>query len=214
MADIIDIPALIGAIGGIVGSIGALTAAYFNYNQHTKNKRTDAKIELWKRQTEIQNAKRMDEIAIIYSELYQLLHTTKVDRVYVVQPHPLINNLYLTISIEVKRKGISTMLGQVKRMPMGEVAHFVGQLAKENWLIYNSIEDADLDKKARAIMCMNGTSQVIIRRLTDDNNRWIGSLFLETTGENKVNLEAIKLEVSEIANNIQYILPEYKDITD
>lgn len=214
MTDVLNIPALIGAIGGIVGSIGALIAAYLNYNQHTKNKMTDAKIEMWKRQTEIQNSKRMDEIAIIYSELYQLLHTTKVDRIYIVQPHPLINNLYLTISIEVKRKGISTMIGQVRRMPMGEVAHFVGQLAKEHWLVYNDIESSDLDKRARAIMCMNGTSQVIIRRLSDDNNRWIGSLFLENTGENEIDFDEVKVDIAEIANNIQYILPEYKDIID
>lgn len=214
MADVTTIPAIIGAVGGVIGSLGAIVAAYLNYNQHTKNKMTDAKIEMWKRQTEIEHSKRMDDVAIIYSELYQLLHSTKVDRIYIVQPHPLINNLYLTISIEVKRKGVSTMIGQVRRMPMGEVAHFVGQLAKENWLVYDNVDTADVDKKARAIMCMNGTTQVIIRRLSDDNNRWIGSLFLENTGENFVNFEEIKAEVAESANNIQFILPEYKDVID
>ena len=215
MAEVVQhIPAIIGAVGGVVGAIGAIVATYLNYNQHSKNKMTDAKIELWKKQTEIQNSKRMDDVAIIYSELYQLLHTTKVDRIYIVQPHPLINNLYLTISIEVKRKGVSTMIGQVRRMPMGDVAHFVGQLAKEKWLVYNDIETAELDKKARAIMCMNGTSQVYIKRLADDNDRWIGSLFLENTGGNSTNFEDIKGDIAETANNIQYILPEYKDVID
>lgn len=109
-------------------------------------------------------------MAAIYSELYRLLHDLQIDRVYIVQPHPLINNLYITISMEVKRRGVSPMLGQIRRLPMGEVAQFVGMLVKEDWTIMQNIENDTLDTKARAILSINGTTQICIKKLINHDN--------------------------------------------
>ena len=74
-----------------------------------KNKFTDLKIEKWKEEEEAKTAKRSDNMANIYGVLWQLLHELSADRVYIVQPHPLINNLFLSISLEVRRNGVSPM---------------------------------------------------------------------------------------------------------
>mgnify|MGYP006385147865 CR=1 FL=1 len=89
--DLSWIPALVSAIGTII-------AAYFAYNQYTKNKITDLKIATWKEQVDQKHAERTSNIARIYGELYEVLHTTKADRVVILQPHPLINSMYLSVS--------------------------------------------------------------------------------------------------------------------
>ena len=65
---------------------------------------------------QLQSNQKMEDIACIYSELYRLLHSLQTDRVYILQPHPLINNQYVTISLEVRKRGISPMLGQIKKI--------------------------------------------------------------------------------------------------
>lgn len=201
-----------GELNTLISAVAAIITAIIAYNQYAKNKLTDLKVEEYKREMEVRFSRKADDIACIYSELYRLLHNLKIDRVYILQPHPLINNLYVTISMEVRRKGISTMLHQVRRLPMGEVAHFVGQLAKQSWIIVNDLEQDVVDKKAKAIMSMNGTAQVIIRKLSDTEGKWIGSLFLEnTTIEPELCTQESQSEIEEVANNIQFILPEYKD---
>ena len=79
----------------IISAIGTIFAAWFAYNQYTKNKMTDLKIEKWKAEEEMKSARRSDNIAKIYGVLWQLLHELQADRVYIVQPHPLVNNLFL-----------------------------------------------------------------------------------------------------------------------
>lgn len=193
--------------------VPAIIAAYFAYNQYARNKKIDFKLEKLRKDEEAKSSKRSEDMACIYSELYKLLHNLKVDRVYILQPHPLINNLYVTITMEVRRKGVSSMMGQIKRLPMCDVAHFVGQLAKEPWIYCNNIEEGIIDKKAKAIMSINGTSQVIIRKLTDVNNVWIGNIFMENTQEDPfLATQEVRAEIEEVANNIQFILPEFKDL--
>lgn len=201
-----------GELNTLISAVAAIITAIIAYNQYAKNKLTDLKVEEYKREMEIRFSRRADDIACIYAELYRLLHDLKVDRVYILQPHPLINNLYVTISMEVRRKGISTMLHQVRRLPMGEVAHFVGQLAKNPWITVNDLDTDMIDKKAKAIMSMNGTLQVVIRKLSDSNGKWIGSLFVENTEvDTSLLTTESQIEIEEVANNIQFILPEYKD---
>lgn len=192
--------------------IATVILAYFTYNQYSKNKKLDLKIDQIKKNDQDKRIRQIESIAVIYSELYRLLHNLQVDRVYILQPHPLINNLYVSISLEVKRKGVSAMLGQIQRLPMGEIASFVGGLATENWIHYDNIDGNEMDKKAKAIMSMNGTTQCIVKRMSDQKDQWIGSLFIENTDGEVLDFESAKLEIAEVANNIQFIIPEYQDL--
>lgn len=47
-----DLAAIIVAIGGVVSAIATPLAAWFAYNQYTKNKMTDLKVEQYKKEQE------------------------------------------------------------------------------------------------------------------------------------------------------------------
>lgn len=198
-----NIPAIISAIGTII-------AAWFAYNQYSKNKLTDIKIERWKREESTRNAKRSSDISKIYGVLWQLLHYLQADRVYIVQPHPLTNNLFLSISVEVTRNGVSRMKEVVRDLPMSNVAAFTAELSQRDFLFYKDVEEEVRDKRARSLLTTNGCCSAIIKRLADDRHDWIGSVFCEFTRETSLKPDYARKELADAANNIQYILPEFK----
>ena len=197
-------------IPSIISAIGTIIAAWFAYNQYTKNKLTDLKIERWKKEEEKKGQKRSDNISKIYGVLWQLLHNLQADRVYIVQPHPLINNLFLSISLEVKRNGVSGMKPLIQNLPMSDVAAFSAELSQRDFLFYKNIDNEVRDKRARAILSTNGSFSAIVKRLADDEHDWIGSVFCEFTRETDIQPVYARKELGEAANNIQYILPEFK----
>ena len=194
----------------IISAIGTIFAAWFAYNQYTKNKMTDLKIEKWKAEEEMKSARRSDNIAKIYGVLWQLLHELQADRVYIVQPHPLVNNLFLSVSLEVKRNGVSAMKPNVQRLPMADVAAFSAELSARDFLLYRNIETEVKDKRALAIMTTNGCCSVVVKRLADDEHDWIGSIFCGFTHEQELQPATLRQQLQEAADHIQYILPEYK----
>ncbi len=197
-------------IPAIISSIAVILSAWFSYNQYAKNKLTDLKIEKWKAEEEVKSAKRSDNIAKIYGVLWQLLHELQADRVYIVQPHPLVNNLFLSVSLEVKRNGVSAMKPNVQRLPMQDVAAFSAELSARDFLLYRNIDIEVKDKRARAIMTTNGCCSVVVKRLTDDEHDWIGSIFCGFTHEQQLQPASLRQQLQEAADHIQYILPEYK----
>lgn len=198
-------------IPSIISAIGVIIAAWFSYNQYAKNKLTDVKIEKWKKEEEQKSQKRSDNISKIYGVLWQLLHNLQADRVYIVQPHPLINNLFLSISLEVKRNGVSGMKPLIQNLPMSDVAAFSAELSQRDFLFYKNIDNEVRDKRARAILSTNGSFSAIVKRLSDDEHDWIGSVFCEFTRETDIQPVYARKELGEAANNIQYILPEFKE---
>lgn len=194
----------------IISALGTIIAAWFAYNQYSKNKLTDLKIERWKAEEETKSAKRSDNIAKIYGVMWQLLHELQADRVYILQPHPLTNNLYLSVSLEVKRNGVAGMKPFIQRMQMSDVAAFAAELSARDFLFYRNVETEVRDKRARAIMMMNGCRSTVVRRLTDDEHDWIGSIFCGFTHEQKLQPASLRMQLQEAADHIQYILPEYK----
>lgn len=197
-------------IPAIISSIAVILSAWFSYNQYAKNKLTDLKIEKWKAEEEVKSAKRSDNIAKIYGVLWQLLHELQADRIYIVQPHPLVNNLFLSVSLEVKRNGVSAMKPNVQRLPMSDVAAFSAELSARDFLLYRNIDTEVKDKRARAIMTTNGCCSMVVRRLTDDEHDWIGSIFCGFTHEQQLQPASLRQQLQEAADHIQYILPEYK----
>jgi len=201
---------LIEHLSEILCALGTILAAYFAYNQHEKNAKTDLKIEKWKAEEEERSAKRNDNIAKIYGVLWQLLHELEADRVYIIQPHPLTNNMYLSVSLEVKRNGVSTIKTCIQRLPMADVAAFAAELASRDFLFYRNIETEVKDKRARAIMTTNGCCSVVVKRLADDEHDWIGSIFCGFTHTQELHPSSLRQQLQEAADHIQYILPEYK----
>lgn len=197
-------------IAGIITALGVIITAWFSYNQYTKNKTTDAKIEQWKREEQEKNDKRSDNVSKIYGILWQILHELAVDRVYILQPHPEKVNHFVSISLEVKRNGIAAMKPVIQNMHISDVAAFAAELSSREFMYYKDVNEDVKDKKARAILASNGGVSAIIRRLVDDENNWRGSIFLEYTHRMDCDPIYARKMLSDAASTIQYILPEIK----
>jgi hypothetical protein len=194
----------------IISALGVIIAAWFSYNQYTKNKQTDQKIEQWKKEETAKSAKKSEDIAKIYGELWQLLHDLGSDRVYIIQPHPLTANLFLSIRLEVKRNGVSSMRSVINKLPMSELAEFSAELATRDFLYYRNVDEDVKDKRARAMFATNGCHMAVIKRLSDQEHDWVGSLTCEYARPTDISPITFKQAMIDAANHIQYILPEIR----
>ena len=194
----------------IISALGVILAAWFSYNQYTKNKQTDQKIEQWKKEESVKNAKKSEDIAKIYGELWQLLHNLSADRVYIIQPHPLTTNLFLSIRLEVKRNGVSSMRSVINKLPMSELAEFSAELAVRDFLYYRNVDEDVKDKRARAMFATNVCHMAVIKRLSDQEHDWVGSLTCEYARPTDISPITFKQAMIDAANHIQYILPEIR----
>lgn len=195
----------------IISAIGTIIAAWFAYNQYTKNKITDLKVEQMRTENEMRRKRRADNSAVVYGELWEILHDLKADRVYIVQPHPLGNESMISIYFESKRKGVESMKPRIQNLKMGDVAKFCSDLTKNVFMFITDIDGQVKDICAKSLLSSCGTSQVIIKRLSDNSHDWVGSIFCEFTHDTEINEQEAHTIMHEAAMNIQYILPEFVD---
>lgn len=204
---------LIDKLPEIISSIAAFAALWFTYNQYTKNKLTDYKIENWKKEEQQKNIKKAGDIAIIYGELWELLHFLKADRVYIIQPHPLYKSLFISVTLEVKRSDVSSVRPSFSDVTIASVARFASQLAGKDYIWIDDVESEQIDKKMKAMMLRNGCKTLAIRKLSDEKDNWIGNLVVSyTRGFNEVDVtkELVDKMSKSCAQMIQYTLPEYE----
>jgi hypothetical protein len=202
-----DASAIISAIGVIITGVLGL---WFKYNQKTKDKLTDLKIEQFKQEQEIKSKRRNDSSAIVFGELWSILYQMKADRVYIVQPHPLGNECLLSVYYEVKRKGIEGMRDKIQNLKMSEVAKFSADMSKNLFMYITNIDEQVDDKYAKSLLSSCGCQAAIIKRLNDSKYDWVGSIFCEFTSPMEVSEDEARTIMHEAAMNIQYLLPEYK----
>lgn len=211
----------INRLPDIIQALGVIILGYFTYNQYRNNKKTDLEIERVKEENKIKieelreeqgrkNRRRNDNSMIIQGELWDILSELNADRVYIVQPHPLGNEDSLSVYYEVKRKGVEPMKPHIQQLPISQVSKFSSELAKHLFRYITDIGVQVQDKYAKSIMSAYGSTGVIVKRLSDNEHDWVGSIFCEFTHDNMPS-EEVALEVMHrAATNIQYILPEYK----
>lgn len=196
----------------ILSGIASILALWFTYNQYTKNKVTDYKIEKWKQEEHANNVKQAGNIATIYGELWELLYFLKADRVYLIQPHPLYKEMYISATLEVKQYGVSSVRDSLSDIKIESVARFVSDLANSEYKFIQDIEASELDDKIKSIMTSNGCHSVALRRLSDEKNNWIGTIvigYIHNFDKN-MDIELIEKMSRSSALAIQYILPEFK----
>lgn len=194
----------------IISAIGTILVAWFAYNQKTKDKMTELKIEQYKAQEERKSKRRADNSSLVYGELWNILHELDADRVYIVQPHPLGNESMLSVYFEVKRKGVEGMKPQIQSLPIADVAKFSSDLVKHLFMFITDIDEQVEDKYAKAIFSSCGCEAAIVKRLNDNTHDWVGSIFCEFTRPMTVSEEEAHAVMHTAALNIQYLLPEYK----
>lgn len=194
----------------IISAIGTIIAAWFAYNQYTKNKLTDLKIEKFRKDEEIKSIRRADNSSIVYGELWNILHEFDADRVYIVQPHPLGNESLLSIYYEVKRKGVEPMKPHVQNLRIADVAKFSSDMVKNLFMYITDIDTQVQDKYAKSILSSYGCEAAVVKRLNDNTHDWVGSIFCEFTRPIHVSEDEAREIMHRCAMNIQYLLPEYK----
>lgn len=194
----------------IISAIGTIIAAWFAYNQYTKNKLTDLKIEKFRKDEEIKSIRRADNSSIVYGELWNILYELDADRVYIVQPHPLSNESLLSIYYEVKRKGVEPMKPHVQNLRIADVAKFSSDMVKNMFMYITDIDTQVQDKYAKSILSSYGCEAAVVKRLNDNKYDWVGSIFCEFTRPIHVSEDEAREIMHQCAMNIQYLLPEYK----
>lgn len=195
----------------IINAIGVIIVAYFTYNQYTKNKVTDYKLEKWKSEDKVANKKRTDNSMIVYGELWDLLYELKADRVYIIQPFPLGHEETLTIYFEVKRRWVEAMRPHIQKMKISDVAKFSSDLAKNLFIYIKDIDAQVEDRYAQSILSSCGTKSAIIKRLSDNSHDWVGSIVCEFVNDMQISEEEAREKLHSKATTIQYILPEIRD---
>jgi len=192
---------------GMFTLISSIVLAWFGYNQKTKDKMTDLKIEKLKNETIEKAAMSNRHIAIILGELYALLHKLEADRCFIIQPHPEHKHIFLSVALEVDRKGIAPVKDIFQNIPISDMAGFVKDMATNVWMYFDNIEKQVSDLKTQSMMFLAGSNQVAIRQLLDVRGSWIGSLVVENITPKDFCKDACKDTISNSAHVIQYILP-------
>jgi hypothetical protein len=187
--------------------IATTLGAWFVYNQSTKDKMTDYKIEQMKLFNEEKLNTNNRNVTIIYSELYDLLNNLDVDRVYIIQPHPEVHHYYLSVRFEVDEKGVAPVKDIFQNIPISDVPKFSRQIATNNWSYISNIYEQVDDNRILSMMRTMGTTNIAIYQLVDASGEWNGSLVVgNIKGKNIEEDKTIKL-MKNAANTIQYILP-------
>lgn len=191
----------------IITAVGAIIMGWWKYDQSRRDARV--KLEMAQKEAELKarSKRRNQNVSQIYGHLWQLLHELHADRVYIVQPHPLATNEFLSIGLEVLRTGIAPMNTHIQRLPMSDVANFSSELSSRDFLFYKHIEENVRDKRARALLLNGGSSSAIIRRLTTSEEGWVGNIFCEFNHATEVTPEFARGLLEAAAEHIQYILP-------
>ena len=194
-------------ITALFSLIIAVAVPWFAYNQHTKDKMTDYKIEQMRLFNEEKISTNNRQIAIIYGEMYDLMHQLDVDRVFIIQPHPELKHIYLSVFLEVDKKGTSMVKDMFQNIPISEMAQFSKTMATTCWLYYNNIDDQVIDKRTQSLMRLAGSTHIIIKQLVNTSGEWIGSLVAENTNNKLLDENRAQEIIKNTANTIQFILP-------
>jgi len=197
----------VNVIVGFFGLVSTLGLAYLTYNQSSKDKMTDFKIE----QLRIENGEKMAmynrNLAYIYGACAELRGKLNASRVFIIQPHPPDRHHYMSVVIETPKPGVSYVRDIFNNVPMSDMASFAKLLSTNTWLYYDNISQQVDNKKALSMMLIAGSQQIAIRILINSKNEWVGSLVAENIQIVDVDKEAGKELIENCAIRIQYILP-------
>lgn len=196
-------------IAAVITALGVIVLGWFQYNQQTKNKETDARLA--QREKEDKEKRNADKRAAsaIYRELWPLLSQFEgVLRVYVVQPHPLDRAKYISVVYEVVSEGMVSILPIVRKMPIGSIMDFVSELEGKEFIYWQSQGDVKAGR-ARSIMHQLGTDKMVAVRMMNDGV-WQGNVVIDFDNV-EIDIEAVKAKLYDVRSNIKYILPEIEE---
>lgn len=196
-------------IAAVITALGVIVLGWFQYNQQTKNKETDARLA--QREEEDKEKRKADKIASqnIYRELWSLLHSLDgALRVYIVQPHPLDRAKFISVQFEVLSEGMISIMPLVHRTPISSLPGFVVELESNEFLFWHTQAEVK-DGRARSIMHQIGTDQMVAVRMKEDEV-WKGNIVVDFDG-NTLDIDNVKSKLMEAKAIVKYMLPEFEE---
>ena len=207
MMESVDWSAIVSAV--TTAAVGIWTA-WFTYNQKTKDKLTDLKIEQYKKEMKKRSFKRSEDTAKVLGALNKILLGANADRVYIVQPHPLGHIAFLSIQFEVKANGVQGMRYEVQKLEMSDVPKFCERMVDNLWMYLDNIDEQVQDPYAKALLSSNGTKVAAIKRMSTARD-WVGSIFCEFMETPTISEADLQKLMHEAVITILYNLPEYQE---
>lgn len=204
-------------IATVLTAVTALVVAILNFAKTSYDKRKEYEIRKQEKEDEISRTQRekkeRNEIKkasqVIYRELNRVFNNTNSLRAYIIQPHPLDKAKYISVQYEVLGEGMTSVLEQVQRMPIGNIAGFVAELSSRDFVLWNTQKDVK-DDRARAMMHDFGTDRMAAMRMMD-NEVWLGNIVLDFDDSRQLEAVWLKEKMGEVANIIKYKLPEIEE---
>ena len=169
-------------------------------------KKFNLKLKQLEKKISENDSKTKKDVGTIYNIISALLSTMRASRVYIIQPHPLDKNEFLSVVYEVTDMGIMPIKGQLVDFPAENMPVFVGEISQRDFLYYKNISMLK-GKRSRAFFANVGAESLIIKHLSDDQNDWIGSLVVDFMNETTVAPDYAKNVLQDAADKIQFILP-------
>lgn len=199
---------LVNIVKEVMPVVSVVAVAWLSYNQYSRNKQTDYKLDKMKEEDLEKRKVLGTNIARVYAELHKLLNTLDVDRVFIIQPHPLKRYDFLSVRFCVQRSGVSDIREVIKNVPISDVVEIVDSFSTSDWAFYNDIHKVS-DRHAKALMSMAGSTSVAFFRLQGTDKSWIGTLTVENTSDDPLSEEACLAALSTSSDLIQLLLPPF-----
>ena len=207
-------------IGVVITAIGVIITSFLQFLQYGKNKEIDYKIakrELEDKDARANEARKNKEerdaikaaSQVIYRELNRLFVHTNALRVYIVQPHPLDRAKFISVQYEVLGEGMTSIVEQVHRLPIGNITGFVDELQSRDFIIWHTQAEVR-DGRARAMMHNFGIDQMVAKRMME-GEVWLGNIVLDFDQNHVIDPIWIKTKLSEATDIIKYKLPEIEE---
>ena len=225
--DLAGLAAVIVATGGIITAIivplvnGWIKKQERQFELRMQEKANENevrfnKIELENRiRLEKEKSKLRETFSRLYGYMWKLLLSVEADRVYIIQPHPLADKQFISVSLEVLNpdRDVRPQKDDFQFKKMSEWAGFISKLSDNDWVIYQ--EGGEIrDLKSRLEFKRRGLSLMVLRRMTDEYGDWEATLCVEYTHNIPTNLDYIKGKMAIKAELIADILPEYKPFNE
>lgn len=200
-------------IAPTITAIGTIITAWFAYNQRTKDKMTDYKLRMIEEDNKAKVKQAKSSVSKIYGVLWGIAFELKCARAYIIQPHPLIKNHFLSVELEIKRNCINSVKEDMRRLKMSDFAVFSSELSSRDFVYYPNLECIK-DKRTRSLFSNIGSSRIVIKRLMS-GDVWVGNIIVDFMEDADMkNMDYIKKFLSGTADDIQYILPEIDEDDD
>lgn len=207
-------------IGVVITALGVIVTSFLQFLQYGKNKEIDYKIakreeddraarehEAKKNKAERDAIKAASQV--IYRELNRIFVHTNALRAYIVQPHPLDRAKFISVQYEVLGEGMTSIVEQVHRLPIGNVTGFVDELQSRDFIIWHSQAEVR-DGRARAMMHNFGIDKMVAKRMME-GEVWLGNIVLDFDQNHVIDPIWLKAKLSEATDIIKYKLPEIEE---